>query len=336
MPPTTRRFQRGTVPVRLSFADDGFIVQTMRISLRSIRIRHIVRVAPLLLAIVATTTPPAFAAAPGPLRVVATFLPMYLFTANVAAGVPGVTVDLLLPASLGCPHDYALTPGDMRKISGAEVIVANGLGMEEFLGTPIRKANPKARVVETAKAVQPMKAEDGHGHGGTNPHAWVSPRNAALQVRVIEQALSEAAPDRAPLFKRNADAYVAKLTALAADFDSAAKSFKRRKIVTVHNVFDYLARDLSLSVVGEIEETPGQEPSAAAIRRLAKTVRAEKVPAVFAEPQYPEKAAAVVAREAGVPVRTLDPVATGGTALDLYETVMRKNLKVLAEALSSP
>lgn len=327
---------RCTVPVLLSFAAYGFIVPTMRIILRSTTVLRIIRVAAVLLVIVAVSLSPASAAAPAPLRVVATFLPMYLFTANVAVGVPSVTVDLLLPASLGCPHDYALTPGDMRKISGADLIVANGLGMEEFLGAPIAKANPKARVVETAKAVQPMKAEDGHGHGGTNPHTWVSPRNAALQVRVIEQALSEAAPDRAPLFKRNADAYVAKLTALAADFDSAAKSFKRRNIVTVHNVFDYLARDLSLKVVGEIEETPGQEPSAAAIRRLAKTVRAEKVPAVFAEPQYPEKAAAVVAREAGVPVRTLDPVATGPTVLDTYETVMRKNLKVLVEALSSP
>lgn len=280
--------------------------------------------------------PAAGAAAPRPLRVVATFLPMYLFAAEVAAGVPGVTVELLLPAALGCPHDYALTPGDLRKLAAADIVVANGLGMEEFLGAPVREANPRARVVETAQEVAPLAAA-GHDHdGGVNPHAWVSPRNAALQLRAIGEALAEAAPDRAPLFRENAAASAARLTALAEEFDAAARSFRRRNIVTAHGVFGYLARDLGLAVVGEIEETPGQEPSAAAIRRLAATIREKRVPAVFAEPQYPEKAAAVVAREAGVPVRILDPIATGDAAPGAYERAMRRNLAVLAETLAAP
>jgi zinc transport system substrate-binding protein len=274
------------------------------------------------------------AGAAGPLRVLTSFLPMEIFTRNVVGDVRDVTVTSMLPASMGCPHDYALTPGDMKKIASADLFIANGFGMEEFLGEPVRRANPRVRVVETARGVRPIR--EGHANSGdVNPHTWVSPRNAILQVREIEKALSAARPADADAFRRNADAYVSRLSALAAELEAAAKTFHRRNIVTFHNVFDYLARDLGLTVVGEIETAPGQEPSAGEIRNLARTIRERKVPAVFSEPQYSPKLAEAVAREAGVPVLVLDPVATGSPAPTTYEDAMRRNLSTLKEALSA-
>lgn len=285
------------------------------------------------------------AGAAEPLRVLTSFLPMEIFTRNVVGDTQGVSIDTMLPASMGCPHDYALTPGDMRKIAAADLFVANGFGMEEFLGEPVRRANPAIRVVVTARAVRPLRAgrDDpaaaaggkGHDPGGVNPHTWVSPRNAILQVREIEAALSAARPGLARAFRRNADAYVSRLSALAAELDAAAKTFRRRNIVTSHNVFDYLARDLGLTVVGEIETAPGQEPSAGELRNLARTIRERKVPAVFSEPRFSPKLAEALAREAGVPVKVLDPVATGFQAPTAYEDAMRRNLTTLKEALSA-
>jgi ABC-type Zn uptake system ZnuABC Zn-binding protein ZnuA len=273
--------------------------------------------------------------AAAPLRILASFLPMYLFTVNVAGDAPGVTVDLMLPASLGCPHDYALTPGDMRKIASADLYIANGLGMEEFLGASVRKANPGIRVVETAASVPPVR-EEGGNHGGVNPHAWVSPKSAILQVREIEKALSGAQPDLAPVFRRNADAYVLRLSALDSEFRSAAGGFRRRNIVTFHNEFGYLARDYGLTVVGEVESVPGREPSPAQVRDLARVIREMGVPVLFVAPDSPPRVAEMVAREAGVPVRVLDPVSTGKTAPSAYEEAMRRNIRTLAEALSRP
>lgn len=290
---------------------------------------NVVTAAVLFLAFTLAFAPSAGAAEP--LRVLASFLPMEIFTRNVAGDAPGVAVASMLPASLGCPHDYALTPGDMKKIASADLFVANGLGMEDFLGEPVRRANPKIRIVETARGVRPVRG----GHGEINPHTWVSPRNAILQVREIEKALSEARPGLAPAFRRNADAYVFRLTALAAEFEAAAMTFRRTNIVTFHDVFDYLARDVGLTVVGTIETVPGQEPSAGEIQRLSRTIREKEVPAVFSEPQYSPKLADALAREAGVPVRVLDPVATGSPALTAYEDAMRRNLSTLKEALSS-
>jgi ABC-type Zn uptake system ZnuABC Zn-binding protein ZnuA len=270
------------------------------------------------------------------LRVLASFLPMYLFARNVVGDTPGVILDLMLPPSHGDPHDYSLTPGDMRKISAADLFIVNGFGLEEFLGAPVRKSNPRITVVETAAAATPIRAAaDRHGHGEINPHMWVSPRNAILQVRGIEKALSAASPGNAPAFHRNADAYVAKLAALAGEFDAAARGFRNRNIVVFHNVFDYLARDLRLSIVGYVEETPGQEPSAGEIRKLVGAIRKKKAAAVFSEPQYPARLAEMIAREAGVPVRALDPVSTGSTDPGAYEEAMRRNLRLLREALGS-
>lgn len=272
-------------------------------------------------------------AAGKPLRVLTSFLPMYLFTKNTVGSAPGVSVDMMLPASLGCPHDYALVPSDMKKIAAADLFIVNGKGMEEFLGAPVRKANPQVVMVDTSAGVTPLRNEDGEEHGEFNPHTWVSPRNAVLQVRAIEQALSKATPENREIFRRNADAYVKRLEGLIAEFDQAAKRFRNRNIVTFHNVFDYLARDAGLTIVGEIEAVPGQEPSAGEIHKLIETIKTKKAAAVFGEPQYPARLAEMVAREAGVPVRGLDPVATGSTSLTTYEDVMRDNLRVLQEVL---
>jgi zinc transport system substrate-binding protein len=178
--------------------------------------------------------------------------------------------------------------------------------------------------------------EEGGNHGGVNPHAWVSPKSAILQVREIEKALSGAKPDLAPAFRRNADAYVLRLSALDSEFRSAAGGFRRRNIVTFHNVFGYLARDYGLTVVGEVESVPGREPSPAQVRDLARVIREMGVPVLFVAPDSPPRVAEMVAREAGVPVRVLDPVSTGKTAPSTYEEAMRRNIHTLAEALSRP
>jgi ABC-type Zn uptake system ZnuABC Zn-binding protein ZnuA len=106
--------------------------------------------------------------------------------------------------------------------------------------------------------------------------------------------------------------------------------------VTQHAVFDYLAHDAGLEIAAVIQETAGQEPSAAEMIDLIRTIRSSGAAAVFTEPQYSSKVARTVAGEAGVPVAVLDPVANGPTdaPLDYYEKVMAENLKTLKDVLA--
>lgn len=293
------------------------------------------------------------------IRVLVSTFPVYQFTRNITIGSERVQVELMIPAQMGCPHDYALTPQDMQKLAEAQVFVVNGLGLEEFLGQPLQTANPALQVVDSSAGITDVlhygdedgEEEEGHHHGhghdhhhdhdghvhhaGPNPHLFASPRMAALQVANIARALTTLAPEEGELFNRNAQAYVQKLEALDAAFRQLGKRLANTRIVTQHGVFDYLARDMGLEIVAVIASHPGQEPSAAEVLELVQTIREKKAGALFTEPQYPDAMGKTLARESGIAIAVLDPVANGPeeAGLDYYEKTMRTNLQTLADTL---
>lgn len=297
------------------------------------------------------------------LRVLCTTFPMYQITRNVVEGREGTTVERMLPAQLGCPHDYSLSPQDARKLAVADVLVVNGLGLEEFLGAPVRNANSDLIVIDSAAGVgETIEYADGHScsacdahrkapglasgeddaaehhghrhHDGVNPHLFASPRMAArLAVNIAEQ-LSRVHPAGKAHYTARAGEYAARLNALADELASLGARLANNRIVPSHGIFDYLARDMGLEVVAVLQ-AHGQEPSAAEMLALAKTIREQRVGAIFTEPQYPAKTGETLGREVGVKVAMLDPAATGPDRppLDYYETVMRRNMEVLKHVL---
>lgn len=107
-----------------------------------------------------------------------------------------------------------------------------------------------------------------------------------------------------------------------------------RNIVTFHEAFPYFAEEFDLNVVKVVNREPDSQPSA---RELAETIRLVEdagVAAVFAEPQYPESAADIIASESGIRVWTLDPVTTGPDDKDAYLNAMEQNMETLVQALS--
>jgi len=285
------------------------------------------------------------------LRVLATTFPVYQLTRNITAGAGGIEVDLMIPAEMGCPHDYALTPQDMRKLTQADVLVVNGLGLEEFLGAPVHKANPKLRLIDSSQGIgqilrsaeeTPEPAhKDGHDDhrrdSGPNPHLFASPRMAALMAGNIARSLAVLHPAGAPIYTANGEAYSRRLNRLADDLAALGQRLRNNRIVTQHGVFDYLARDMGLAVVAVVQAHAGQEPSAAEMLAIVATAQAKKAGALFTEPQYPEAVGRTIAQEAGIAAARLDPAANGPdrAPLDYYEQVMRTNLTTLERTLGS-
>ena len=261
------------------------------------------------------------------LRVVTSFYPVYVAVLNVTAGIPGVEVSNLASPHVGCLHDYQLTAGDVRRLADADLLLVNGAGMEPFLGK-VAQQSPGVRVVGVSQGIALLD---------DNPHVWVSLEGARRQTENIAAALAAAAPDRADAFRANASAYNASLSALEEKMRAALAPYAGTPIVTFHEAFPYFARDFDLDLAGEIEREPGAEPSARELADTVKLVRERKVKALFAEPQFPDKSAQVVARETGVRVYSLDPVVTGPSdpeeARGAYLQAMEKNLEVLQEAL---
>jgi zinc transport system substrate-binding protein len=274
------------------------------------------------------------------LRVLCTTFPMYVMTRSVAASRDEVRVDIMLPAAMGCPHDYVVTPRDMQKIAGADLLIVNGLGLEDFLGDQIEKANPHLAVADTSDGIGDIlyTAEAGAAESRRrvpNPHAFVSPALAVIITRNIAAALAAADPAGAPVFMANAHAYAARLSSLAASCREVSAALPSHKIVTEHAVFDYFARDCGLEIAAVVEETPGQEPAAARMLELVAEIKRGGAAALFTEPQYPARVGQTIAREAGIPSAVLDPVASGpdDPPLDYYERVMRQNFETLRRTI---
>jgi len=298
-------------------------------------------------------------------RVLCTFLPVYVLTLNVVGDTPGVEVELLLEANTGCPHSHAARASDLKRAAAADLILANGLGIEPFLDQ-LSEAGGRAAVAvitgecellaargagsaETAPAASATAACDhpgpcaGHHHhhhdeaSPFNPHVWVSPEQAAIMVRAIVRELSRADPVRAAAYQANGRACVARLEALRDEMKAAAAGFASRKIVTFHNAFDYLARDLGLEVVATLTVEPGEPIHAGRLAEVIRRARDGGAAAVFREPAYSDRAAEIVARDAGVPLFELNPLNSlpGTPDAGAYERVMRENLEILRKALGT-
>ncbi len=296
-------------------------------------------------------------------KVLCTTFPVYQITRNVTEGVPGIQVELMIPARLGCPHNYSLTPDDMRKIASADTLVINGLGMEEFLGAPLLRANPEIVTINSSEGIGELlkfgnaaleehlgdkvhrdgddhnseAEETGHDHNGINPHLFASPRMAAKMAVNIAIGLSEIYPESAGIFKENGHRYAAELNHLADEFAALTGRLVNNRIVTQHGAFDYLARDAGLEIVAVVNSQGGDSLSAAGIIRLVKRIRQTKAGAVFTEPQYPGRVGRAISVETGIPAGELDPAATGpeNAPLNYYEMVMRRNMKVLEDLLGA-
>jgi len=254
---------------------------------------------------------------------------MYIFALNVAKDIPNVTVIDMTKPSAGCLHDYAATPEDMKNLEGAKILITNGAGMESFMDK-ITSQMPALKILESSKGIELIK---GNGDEGDNPHVWVSISNAITQVQTIGDQLAVLDPTNATKYKENTTVYIKKLEAQRDKMHLALDGLKNRDIVTFHESFPYFAKEFNFNIAGVIEREPGSAPNAKELGETIDQVKGLKINALFAEPQYPPKAAETIASATGAKIYTLDPVVMGPMEADAYINIMDSNLKALKEAL---
>ena len=275
----------------------------------------------------------------GGVTVVTTFYPMYVFALNVTDGVPGVSVKNMADQSVGCLHDYQLQTRDMVALEGADALVINGGGMEQFMDK-VLSLRADLPVINASEGID-MLPEDGHddhddhdGHDhGMNAHVWLDPKLAAVQVKNIGEGLALADPANAEAYRANATAYAERLLSLDSELAAMLAPVAGERIITFHEAFPYFANAYGIEIAGVIEHEPGEEPGTREIAQTCDLVSSLSIRALFVEPQYPQKAAETIARETGAGIYTLDPVVSGDGTKESYEMIMRENARVLLEAL---
>ncbi|MFM7314314.1 MAG: metal ABC transporter solute-binding protein, Zn/Mn family [Cyanobium sp.] len=301
------------------------------------------------------------------LQVVTTILPVTLFTRAVAGDCAEVTP--LIPAG-SAAHSFQARPADLLTLRRARVLVINGLGMESFLNRLINAAeNPTLQVIDASHGITPLllapgQPTGGHGHGhgqengaaasggaapgaaagsaggpagpaSVNPHVWLDPQRAALQVATIRDGLIRADPHCAAGYRHRAATMIGRLQELDREIDAQLEPFRGRSFVAFHDVAPYFAQRYGLRA-SFLVDVPEVNPTPRDLRRVAALVQRSQLRALLSEPQQGERSFNALARDLGVRLSPFDPLesADAGASLDpdTYFTVMRRNTADLLEA----
>ena len=272
------------------------------------------------------------AARSGALSVVATTTVFADIVRNV--GGDRVSVDSIIPAGAG-PEDYEPKPDDARKLADADLIVSNGVGLDDFLN----------RLIDAAGDESAPRLVLGDGiptisvNGEPNPHFWLDPSLVVDHyLPAITAALTRLDPNGTAAYAANSAAYAAEVRNLDAANKARIETIPpaNRKLVTFHDAFPYFAAHYGFELVGAIVANVGQEPTASELASLVMTVKAAGVKAVFSEAQFSPELARTLAEEAGVTrvVTTLYNDTLGPPPADTYLTMMEWNVNEIVKALS--
>ena len=249
-------------------------------------------------------------------------------------------IESIIPAGADV-HTFEPSPSDVEKIQSADLIIANGLGLDSWIQSLIDAAGKGE--ADTLLLGEGLDQESGWVYlsnaetpGTFDPHIWLDPKGAALYVQRIADHVSRNAPDLAQRIAATSADGITKINAIDADLavDFAAIDPDQRKIVTMHDAFGYFARAYGIEIVGVAVASPGQDPSAQEIRALIDAIREAGVTALFSEVQLPSKVLDQIAAETGATVlQDLYSDALGASPADSYLGVMRTNADAILGAL---
>ena len=240
------------------------------------------------------------------------------------------------------PHSFGISAQQAAQLERAGLVVHNGLGLEEGVAHHVEAAAAAgAATFAAAEAADPIP----YPGGGPDPHFWTDPQRVRAVVdRIAEQVIEHVDGVDPAVVSGNAERYGAELeqldAAMAAQFDTIPP--ERRKLVTNHHVFGYLAQRFGFEVIGAV--IPGgttlASPSASDLEALAGTVRAAGVSTIFADSSQPDRLARVLAERAGLhvgvtPLFTESLTGEGGGAAT-YLQMMRANTDAIARGLRAP
>ena len=284
-------------------------------------------------------TPIASVTAPNDTYHVVTTTSIFADLAKMALG-DSAHIESIVPAGADV-HTFEPSPSDVEKIQSADLIIANGLGLDGWIGSLIEAAGKSE--ADTLLLGEGLDKESGwiylsnaEAPGAADPHIWLDPKGAALYVQRIADRVSGDAPHLAQRIAGSSADGIQKIADIDQELANqfAAIDPSRRKIVTMHDAFGYFARAYAIDIVGVAVASPGQDPSAQEIRALIDAIRAAGVTALFSEVQLPSKVLDQIAAETGTTVlQELYSDALGAPPADSYLGVMRTNADAILGAL---
>ncbi|MBF0786746.1 MULTISPECIES: zinc ABC transporter substrate-binding protein AdcA [unclassified Streptococcus] len=279
------------------------------------------------------------------IQIVTTFYPVYEFTKQVV----GTEADVSLLVKAGTePHDFDPSAKNITEIQEADVFVYENENMETWVADVLTSVDDKK--VEVIKATEGMlllpndkeeekheHSEEGHHHD-YDPHVWLSPVRAISLVEAIRDGLVAKYPEKKEVFEKNSAAYIEKLEALHAEYQTILSSAKQKYFVTQHTAFAYLALDYGLKQISITGVSADQEPTPSRLAELTKYIKQYGIKYIYFEENASKAVAETLSKETGVELAVLNPLESlTDEAVNKgadYISVMKDNLKALEKTTS--
>jgi len=242
------------------------------------------------------------------------------------------------------PHTFSMSAEDRLELEQADLVAANGAGLEA--GVPLDELDaPLWELVENAGEPLPA-AEDTHvdeeehdeeEEHAEDPHVWMDPTRVAEALPALADALAEADSANAERYRQRAAEYAERLRALDREIDRALRPIPPpdRELVTSHDSLAYFADRYGFDVVATAFPATGAEAEVSAehLADVEAAVRETGVPAIFAQEGDDPEVLTLVAQDTGVDLVYGLLVETPGSA-GTYEEMLRSDAELVSESLA--
>ncbi len=251
---------------------------------------------------------------------------------NMVQNVGGDKINLtgLVPEGVNS-HTFELVPSDVIKLNKADLVIINGLFLEDNIEKAVNellKKNPNIQLLKlgdnTVNSTDwifdfSFPKEQGH----PNPHLWLNVAYALQFVNLTRDKLIEMDPNNTDYYNDNSNRYISLLKQLDEGIKSSVETIppENRKLVTYHDSWAYFAPRYNMTVIGAVQPSDFSEPSPLDIAKLIDQIKNEKVPAIFASEVFSSKIVDQIAKESNVAiVETLRDDALPGNISDNNHT----------------
>ena len=258
-------------------------------------------------------------------HVVTSFYPVYIAALNVVGDSKNVTLANLSEPQTGCLHDYQLTPQDMILLSGADLFLVNGGGIESFLAD-VGKAYPNLAIAKASKGIELLEE-------GENAHAWMDTRRYSEMVQNIATALGQADPDNQERYQYNADQYCEKIQELTEQLEEVRAFAQGKPVVILHEAYAYVAQELGMQNIYCLNLDEERQVSAREAAEVMEKISTKQVSVVLVEELYGKDLGNAIESETDAKICYLDTMVRGDYEADSYLRAVQKNIDVLRSIL---
>jgi zinc transport system substrate-binding protein len=203
-------------------------------------------------------------------------------------------------------HTYEPTPKDMKDLSASSLYFSLGhLDFEKVYLDRFQSANPQMVLVGPSEDLSLIMGD--HGHGGIDPHFWLSCTEVRKTIIPMLQAIIQLDPAHAVIYQQNYARFLREIDTLETFLSRQLQPLKDKTVIIYHPALAYLARDYGFRQVSIEEE--GKHPSAYHMKEIVDLARQQHIRTILVQRQIDREMAAGIADEIGGQVEVIDPLA---------------------------